>query len=137
MRACGTRVMSDKSHLTIDFYRGLLDIMPGMLFVKDSDGRFIECSRAFVSYMGRTSAEEILGKTDYDFYPRALADRFARDDAYVRTLPVGQSYDFEQDDPAPDGGRSSSISSSSPMSPSPSTSWARSSSRGYGILSGL
>ena len=88
---------------TISFYRGLLDIMPDMMFVKDVAGRFIECNRVFVAYMGATSVADVIGKTDADFYPAQLAERFARDDAYVMSLPEGQAYDFEQDDPAPDG----------------------------------
>lgn len=86
-----------------DFYRRLLDAMPDLVFVKDAEGRFMECNAAFAAYMGAPSSAEVIGKTDYDFYPAHLAARFAEDDQRVMASASGESLDYVQSDPSPDG----------------------------------
>lgn len=95
--------MDPQEENLIGFYRRMLDAMPGLVFVKDTEGRFTECNSAYVEYMGATSAADIIGKTDFDFYPENLARRFAEDDRRVMASESGESLEYVQSEPGPDG----------------------------------
>ncbi len=53
------------------------------LFVKNRDGRFVWGNAFLVELCGATSLDEILGKTDFDFFPRDLALDYRREDEAV------------------------------------------------------
>jgi AraC-like DNA-binding protein len=62
----------------------LFDFIPEVcLFVKNRNSEFIYANPAFLAMLGARTLAEILGKTDHDFSPRELADRFVRDDRQV------------------------------------------------------
>ncbi len=46
----------------------ILNITPDIIFVKDKDLRYITVSQSFVEYTGKSSTEEIIGKTDEEIY---------------------------------------------------------------------
>jgi two-component system, sensor histidine kinase and response regulator len=52
------------------------------VILKDLDGRIIYVNSMVECLLGRT-AEQIVGKTDYDLFPRELADKYRSDDARV------------------------------------------------------
>ncbi|MDX2185826.1 MAG: AraC family transcriptional regulator [Opitutaceae bacterium] len=54
-------------------------------FVKDLSGRFILMDDGFVEMVGGRRREEVLGKTDFDFFPRDLAEKYVSDDHKVLT----------------------------------------------------
>ncbi len=55
--------------------RTLVDQLPDLLFMKDRQSRFLVVNRATVLDFGRLSAAEFIGKTDFDFYPAAVAQK--------------------------------------------------------------
>ena len=57
----------------------LLGAIPDMVWMKDMQGRFMSCNPAFERLIGAPVAS-ILGKTEYDFNPADMADRFVRAD---------------------------------------------------------
>jgi len=62
----------------------LFDFLPDVsLFVKNLNSEFLYANPAFIKMLGARSLKEILGKTDHDFSPKELADRFVRDDRQV------------------------------------------------------
>jgi len=61
------------------FLHSLLRSIPDMVWLKDTDGAFLACNPAFERLYG-AKEEDILGKTDYDFVPRTLADFFRQKD---------------------------------------------------------
>ncbi len=63
-------------------HRTLLEHLPVHVLQKDLDGRFVFVSQSFGKLLGR-EVDDILGKTDYDFYDRAIADKFRKDDLRV------------------------------------------------------
>ncbi|MFW6182111.1 MAG: PAS domain S-box protein, partial [Spirochaetota bacterium] len=63
--------------------RTLIDDLPDHLYVKDQRGRFITCNMATARFMGAASPEELIGKTDFDFYPQVVARRFYRDEQRI------------------------------------------------------
>ena len=63
--------------------RALIDNMPDYIYVKDLNGRFLIANPYLAHEIGAGDAEHVIGKTDYDFYPRELADNFRRDEQHV------------------------------------------------------
>ncbi len=62
----------------------LFDFLPDVsFFVKNRNGEFIYANPALIQMLGANSLKEILGKSDHDFSPKELADRFVRDDRQV------------------------------------------------------
>jgi len=63
---------------------GLFDYLPDVyFFVKDREGRFVRCNRAFATLLRARVEEDVLGLRDADFFPLALADNYVRDDHVV------------------------------------------------------
>jgi PAS domain S-box-containing protein len=63
-------------------YHSLVETLPQNIFRKDLDGRFTFGNRNFCQTLGRP-LEQIIGKTDLDFFPEALASRYRADDRQV------------------------------------------------------
>jgi len=61
----------------------LIDNIPDFMYVKDRESRFVVANPHLAHVVGVKTTEELLGKTDYDFYPRNLADAFYEDDQNV------------------------------------------------------
>jgi PAS domain S-box-containing protein len=57
--------------------RLLVETIPDMIWLKDVDGRYLSCNKMFGQLIG-TRESEIVGKTDYDFVVKELAN-FIRD----------------------------------------------------------
>ena len=57
-------------------YRTLIDIMPDRIYAKDRQSRFILANRAAARLMGKKGPEELIGKSDFDFYPPEMAAEF-------------------------------------------------------------
>ncbi|MBN1994114.1 MAG: PAS domain-containing protein [Anaerolineae bacterium] len=63
--------------------RSLIDNVPDRIYAKDTQSRFIVCNVATVRRMGKTSPDEIVGKSDFDLVPPELAERFYADEQAV------------------------------------------------------
>jgi PAS domain S-box-containing protein len=62
----------------------LFENLPNLSFwVKDKDGRFMTANQNVVKMCGRRSESDIIGKTDFDFFPKHTAEAFQRDDLSV------------------------------------------------------
>ncbi|NEZ61362.1 EAL domain-containing protein [Leptolyngbyaceae cyanobacterium CCMR0082] len=57
----------------IGFYSTIIHTLPDLIWLKDSDGRYLACNHRFEDFFG-ASEQEILDKTDYDFVNTKLAD---------------------------------------------------------------
>jgi diguanylate cyclase (GGDEF)-like protein/PAS domain S-box-containing protein len=62
--------------------KAILDNIPDMAWLKDEKGRFILMNPAFAAASG-IETEELIGKTDFDFWPPEFAQRFVDDDKFV------------------------------------------------------
>jgi PAS domain S-box-containing protein len=65
-------------------YLSLVENLPVHLFRKDLQGRFTFANQAFCRLLGRPQ-HEILGTTDFDYYPQDLAEKYRHDDEWVVT----------------------------------------------------
>ena len=62
----------------------IADQIPGLyLFAKDSDGRHVLGNLRTLQRCGCKTEEDLLGKTDYEFYPQELCAKYAEDDRKV------------------------------------------------------
>ncbi len=59
--------------------RAILQTIPDLVWLKDEEGVYIACNRMFERFYG-ASESDIVGKTDYDFVSRELADSFREHD---------------------------------------------------------
>ena len=59
-----------------DLLKALLDHIPDRIFFKDAESRFVRCSASMFSSLGFKSPDEVIGKTDFDYYPHDLAQSY-------------------------------------------------------------
>ena len=72
-------------------------------FVKDRAGRFVLANNTFIKQCGAETEEEIIGKTDFDFFPLGRAETYVNDDNQV--METGESI-IDRVELAPDPGNS-------------------------------
>jgi sigma-B regulation protein RsbU (phosphoserine phosphatase) len=76
------RQMEDALKRSESLYHSLVETMPQGVFRRDLQGRFTFANQPYCKIHKKTP-EEIIGKTDYDFFPKAAADKFWRDDQQI------------------------------------------------------
>jgi PAS domain S-box-containing protein len=85
--------------------RTLTDNMPELIYAKDAQSRFLFGNMAVADIMGASSPAMLIGKSDYDFYAKELADQYFTDEqALLRSgdsligheEPVADAYTGEQ-----------------------------------------
>jgi PAS domain S-box-containing protein len=69
--------------------RTVIDNVPDQIFVRDTAGRIVLSNQSDARAMGTDDPETLVGKTDFDFYPQALAVQFQSDNQEV--LESGQA----------------------------------------------
>ncbi len=67
---------ADRKHAML---RSLMDTIPDLIWLKDLDGVYLACNTRFEQLYGACEAD-IVGKSDYDFVDRELADFFREHD---------------------------------------------------------
>jgi len=80
------------------FYQSLVENLPQFIFRKDRDGRFTFANRRFCTLLGRT-LEEIVGRTDFDFFPAELAAKYQADDQQV--MATGKIFETVEENTHP------------------------------------
>lgn len=68
------KLQKSEAHL-----RTLVETIPDLVWLKDADGRYLGCNPRFEEFFGANESI-ILGKTDYDFVAKDLADSFRSHD---------------------------------------------------------
>jgi len=76
----------------------ILDIIPGMIFCKNKNGKFIRVNKALADSF-KLKKEEIIERTSFDLFPKEQADAFQKDDLEVMNtgkpkLNIEQNADF-------------------------------------------
>ena len=75
-------------------YHSLVETMPQNVFRKDLQGRFTFANQQYCKHY-KCKLEDILGKTDFDFFPKELAEKQDKDDR--RVMETGQTYEFTEE----------------------------------------
>jgi PAS domain S-box-containing protein len=68
-----------KLHETQIRLHTLINTIPDLIWLKDSDGVYLQCNKRFEDLYG-AKEKNIIGKTDYDFVAKDLADFFRQHD---------------------------------------------------------
>jgi len=79
-------------------YHSLVETLPQNIFRKDLQCRFTFANQQFCRSLGRP-LEQIVGKTDFDFFPAELARKYQSDDR--RVIETGQPYETIEEHQAP------------------------------------
>ncbi|MFM2358025.1 MAG: hypothetical protein RLY16_17, partial [Bacteroidota bacterium] len=61
----------------------LIDNIPDLIYVKDTEGKKLIANRADVQFMGLQTEEEAIGKTDLEIYPGKMGERGHQNDLNV------------------------------------------------------
>ncbi len=72
----------------------LFNSIPDMIWLKDSDGVFVACNKAFQKIIGKDK-NEIVGKTGYDIFSRDVADFVTQMDKKVMAANKVSRYEEE------------------------------------------
>ena len=74
-------------------YRMLVENIPQKIFTKDRNSVYLSCNENLARDLGITP-EEFVGKTDYDFFPKELAEKYRSDD--LRIMESGVTEGIEE-----------------------------------------
>ncbi len=80
--------------------RTLIDNLPDFVYTKDRQHRFMVSNAAHRAYLGADTLDQIVNKTDYDFYPSELVAAFHADVPGKERRPDGTH--TQGDDGGPD-----------------------------------
>jgi phosphoserine phosphatase RsbU/P len=88
------RRAEDELRNSESLYHSLVETMPQNVFRKDLQGRFTFANRQYCRHY-HAKLEDILGKTDFDFFPKELAEKYQADD--VRVMATGQTLEIGEE----------------------------------------
>jgi two-component system sensor histidine kinase/response regulator len=77
----------------------LAESLPDYIYAKDTESRFLLVNTAGARMIGGVAPAEVLGRTDFDFYPAELASRYMADER--RVWETGESF-INQEEPCVD-----------------------------------
>ena len=83
------------------FYHSLVESLPAAILRKDVEGRFTFGNQKFFNALGIHSRDQIIGKTDLDFFPLPLAEKYRADD--LRVIQQGTPLEIVEDHVTPHG----------------------------------
>jgi PAS domain S-box-containing protein len=74
-------------------YKVLIENLPQKIFYKDRNSVYISCNESYANDL-KIKPNEIVGKTDYDFYTKELAEKYKADDN--RVMKSGKTEEIEE-----------------------------------------
>jgi PAS domain S-box-containing protein len=63
--------------------RTLIDNLPDLIYVKDQASRFVLVNPGLMRLVGARTPEEVIGRTDFDFFPPELATQYYTDEQAI------------------------------------------------------
>ncbi|MEI6260790.1 MAG: PAS domain S-box protein, partial [Deltaproteobacteria bacterium] len=88
-RNCSVAVLQESENK----YRTLLENIPQKIFVKDAAHNYVSVNELYALDLG-IRPEDVVGKSDYDFFPKELADKYRTDDR--RVMQMNSTDHFEE-----------------------------------------
>jgi PAS domain S-box-containing protein len=77
------KVTGEALSLRDSYLTAIIENQPGLLWLKDVEGRFLAVNHAFARSCGGQTPDGVAGKTDLDVWPRDLAEKYRADDLDV------------------------------------------------------
>ncbi len=84
------------------FYQSLVETLPLAMFRKDKEGR-VDFANRLMSEALRRPVDDVIGKTDYDFFPEELAEKYRADDR--RVIETRTDFEATEEFQTPSGER--------------------------------
>lgn len=75
-------------------FRALIENLPSKVFLKDKNSVYVSCNGNYAKDL-KIKPEDIAGKTDYDFFPTYLAEKYRQDDR--RIIASGHTENIEEE----------------------------------------
>jgi PAS domain S-box-containing protein len=76
------------------FLSAIAENQPGLLWLKDANGRVLMVNQSFSKACGRSDPAQVQGLTDFDLHPRDQAEKYRADDE--RVMAAGQPIVVEE-----------------------------------------
>jgi len=76
------RQMAEALKRSESLYHSLVETMPQGVFRRDLQGRFTFANQTYGKFLGLTP-DQIIGRTDFDNFPKELAEKYWRDDLEI------------------------------------------------------
>ncbi len=76
------RLVEEALRSSESLYHSLVETMPQGVFRRDLQGRFTFANQPYCKFHKKTP-EELIGKTDFDLFPKASADKYWSDDLQI------------------------------------------------------
>jgi PAS domain S-box-containing protein len=68
---------------SVDRFKLLVENLPQLIFYKDVNSVYVYANTNYSKSVGLKNVRDIVGKTDFDFYPKNLAEKYRKDDKAV------------------------------------------------------
>ena len=68
--------------------RTLIDNLPDHIFIKDAKSKFVTCNIEVAKFLGVDKPDELISRTDFDFIPREIAEKFYNDEQEIMRTGV-------------------------------------------------
>jgi PAS domain S-box-containing protein len=77
----------------------LINTVPDFIYVKDKASKFILANHSLSDMMGAIHSEDLIGKTDFDFYPENIAQQYYNREQLIFTTgqPIINQEEFHDD----------------------------------------
>jgi len=105
------RVKKNKN--TTQRLQKILENLPGNVWWKDKNLVYLGCNEQVLQVLGLTSSQELIGKTDHDLWPKAIADKLREADIHV--LATGEATNLEEAIVQSDGSEVVMLTNKSPL----------------------
>lgn len=92
--------MAHELEISDSRFRAFMDASPVAAFIKDEEGRMVYCNRALADRFG-ANPEDWIGKTDFEVWPREIAEQFRNSD--VQVLEQNRTFHYEDRTLGPGG----------------------------------
>lgn len=81
------KYLIEKKDEEVLFLKNIIENLPGSIYCKDKNGIYLyrnnSSARSMKDFNFSWKWDEIVGKTDYDLFPRHMADKFRKNDLHV------------------------------------------------------
>jgi sigma-B regulation protein RsbU (phosphoserine phosphatase) len=75
----------------------LIENIPNSIYFKDTESRFVMANMATANKMGYESSNDLLGRTDYDFFDEAHANKSRADEVQIMEQKISQEESLERE----------------------------------------
>ncbi len=73
----------EKAEESEAFLTAIIENQPGLIWLKNVDGKFLKANAKFLNICGLSVPEQLFLKTDFDIWPKKMAEKYVIDDLQI------------------------------------------------------